>query len=182
MTTQILGAEMDTSAIVSALIGAVAALAGGVLSYYLVARGDRNDEVAAEAAALQTLAMELDVAIRMAKEQTATPLPTYMLWAVMPSINRMAGDQRKAFIDYSEKVLRYNGRVHRLVAFGTAKRIRGEDPGAEKPGKEHSDPVLLAGAKASRVLFDHLLASRFRGHIQTGPAVGPRPPGASPPA
>ncbi|MFE2216572.1 hypothetical protein ACFW93_32115 [Streptomyces canus] len=173
---------MDWSAIGSALIGAVAALGGGVLSYYLVARGDRKDEVAAEVAALRALGMEIEVAVEMAKEQTATPLPTYMLWAVMPSIHHMASDQRNAFIDYSEKVLRYNGRVHRIVLFSAAKRVNQDDVGVEKPGEKHSKPVITTGEKAYRVLLDHLQTPRYRGHIQAGAAVAPKLPGTLPPS
>ncbi|MFE7077445.1 hypothetical protein ACFU96_45960 [Streptomyces sp. NPDC057620] len=161
-----------------ALIGAVAALAGGVLSYYLVARRDSKDDVAAEAAALKALGMELEVAVKMAKEKTATPLPTYMLWAVMPSIHHMATGQRNAFIEYSEKVLRYNGLVHRLVLFSAAKRVREDGVGVEKPGEEHSDPVITTGEKAYRVLIDHLQTPRFRG--QAGSAVASKVPGTSP--
>lgn len=145
----------------SAAIGAVAALYGARWSFRQVAREARQDRLAAEVAALRAADIELAVAQQIATERSPTPLPTSMLDAALPSIHHMTDLGRASLIEYSQNVLRYNGRVARLVAYGEGKRAAGQSPGAEKP-ESQAVRVLASGPPASQAIAAHLQSSRFK--------------------
>lgn len=155
---------MDAAAVtelVSGAIGALAAIFGGYLSFRLIARENHKEQLSAEVAALRAADMEIAVAMKIATARSATDLPNQMLMAALPSIHHMNSDQRAQLVEYSQSVMRYNGRVNRLISYGEGKRAGGKEPGAEKMGEEHWAPVLSAGPRASQAISAHLQSSRY---------------------
>lgn len=96
----------------------------------------------------------------MAERASPTPLPVDYLRDATSLRRYMTEPQKEAFRDYAQAVLRYNGRVDRIVAYGIGKRARGDEPGSEKPNT-HAEEVKQAGVGAL-ALFNALLVQRKR--------------------
>ncbi|MFD3924903.1 hypothetical protein [Streptomyces sp. NPDC058614] len=148
------------SSALGALVGAAIALYSTHDASRRLAQANDQEQRRAEKAALRAASLELDVAVEIANEESATDLPIQMLTTVLPIIHHMTQEQQSAMIAYSQRVLRHNGRVRRLVLYGAAKRIRGENPGAEKPD-EHAARVRSAAPAAKQALVEHMASSRY---------------------
>jgi hypothetical protein len=142
--------------------GVVAALAGAALGFALsfiaAERSFRRARDIAEAdvarqelAVLEGLTYEIEVCLTMAVRISPTPLPVAYLHEAIPLCRHMNQAQLDDFQNYWQAVLRYNGRVDRLIAYGAAKRARGESPGSEKPRAHAVEVVLAVPAAYSRV-------------------------------
>jgi hypothetical protein len=124
-------------------------------------RAIRDAELAKyELDVLGGLVHEVEVSLAMAERASPTPLPVGFLRDATALRRYMTELQRNAFRDYSQAVLRYNGRVERLVSYGIGKRAAGLSPGSEKP-TSHAKEVQKAGADAL-ALFNDLLDERQR--------------------
>ena len=112
---------------------------GGVLAFLAAEWGIRRTERVAEAekvrqeiAVLEGLIFETEIAEDLAEGRHATALPVAYLNAAIPLHHSMGAEQLDALRTYSNAVLRYNGRVIRLIEYGGGKRASGQSPGAEK--------------------------------------------------
>ena len=148
------------STIVGAIIGAVAALGAVAWTFHRTAKESRRERLNGEITSMRALCMEINVALEIVKEMSPTLLPTLMLEAAMGGIHHMKNDQQEAIIRYSQSVLRYNGRVERIIAYGSGKRAFGKSPGSEKPEKQ-ADRVIEAIPSALQAIDSHLRSSRF---------------------
>jgi hypothetical protein len=159
--------EMDLAeaavSLAAAVIGAGAAIGATFFTVRRAAEDARAEARFAERSALEALLIEMDVVERIAVAHSATILPTRMLDAGLPAVHHMGTAGKSALIQYAEAVGRYNGRVQRLVAYGAAKRARGEDPGSEKLGETHVTLVTESVGAARLAIRRHLDAPRLRG-------------------
>jgi hypothetical protein len=146
--------------IAGAIIGAAAALGGVAWTFHHTAEESRRERISGEITSMRALRMEIGVAHEIVREMSPTLLPTQMLEGAMASIHRMENDQQEAIIQYSQSVLRYNGRVERIIAYGSGKRASGESPGSERPEKQ-ADRVLEAIPSALQAIDSHLRSSRL---------------------
>lgn len=158
---KVMDAVEATTTIFAAVIGAVAALVGAAWTFRHTAKESRQERISGEMTSLRALKVEIDVACEIAKERSPTPLPTRMLEAAMASIHHMTSDQQEAIISYSQSVLRYNGRVERIIAFGSGKRAFGHSPGAERV-REQADRLLKIAPSALHAIDLHLGSDRFK--------------------
>ncbi|QEU94312.1 hypothetical protein [Streptomyces kanamyceticus] len=151
------------TAFLASVLGAVAGAGMAVHGAREAARRlvETNDQEQrrAETAALRAAVMEVGVAERIAKARSTTDLPTQMLTTVLPVVHHMKPEQQQAMIAYSQSVLRYNGQVQRIVAYGAAETIKDEHAGAEKL-TEHSDAVRDTAPAASDALKKHMALPR----------------------
>src|SRR3954451_5206768 len=136
-----------SAALVGGVVGGVLALVTAMWSVRATRKFTEQEAARRELDALRGLIVEIDDAISIARDKSATPLPTTYLQDVMPLRFHMEQEHRKIVDSYSRAVLRYNGRVERLIAFGEGKRAAGESPGAEKVGSQHAAPVTASGAE-----------------------------------
>ncbi|MEV0528712.1 hypothetical protein AB0I66_35365 [Streptomyces sp. NPDC050439] len=120
--------------------------------FRLVARAAAKDQLEAEAATFRAIDMDVGVTVEMAHQQTATHLPAPMLSGSLSTIHHMEPAQRREFIDYSVAVMRYNGRVTRIIAYDAGKRAAGKEQGVERPDTEKADAVITAGKAVSHVI------------------------------
>ncbi|MEU6676702.1 hypothetical protein [Streptomyces sp. NPDC046925] len=158
---------MNAAEIITALCAStLGSVVGAMIAFYShrhasrqLALANDQEQRRAENAALNAAVSEMDVVEEIAKEAAATDLPTQMLTTVLPTIHHMHSDQQMAVVVYSQKVLRYNGRVRRLIAYGAAKRTF-KNPGVEKP-REHADEVLRVVTNARKALTDHMESARY---------------------
>lgn len=147
--------------IAAAVIGAVAALGGAAWTFHHTAEESRRERISGEMASMRALRMEMNVASEIVKEMSPTLLPTQMLEAAMASIHHMENDQQEAIIRYSQSALRYNGRVQRIIAYGSGKREFGKSPGSERPERQAAR-VLEAIPSGLQAIDSHLGSNRFR--------------------
>jgi hypothetical protein len=105
--------------------------------------------------------MEMAVVKNIASAGSLTRLPTQMLQASIAGIHHMGIHEKRALLDYTESVYRYNGRAERIVAFGAAKRAGRGAPGAEKVGDEHKLPVLRSIELATQAVSAQLNSARL---------------------
>jgi hypothetical protein len=147
--------------IAAAVIGAVAALGGAAWTFHHTAEESRRERLSGEMASVRALRVEINVASEIAKEISPTLLPTHMLEAAMSSIHHMGHDQQEAITRYSQSALRYNGRVQRIIAYGSGKRAFGESPGSERP-EQQAARVIEAIPSALQAIDSHLGSNRFR--------------------
>jgi hypothetical protein len=141
------------------------ALLGGLLTLVAAEWSYRRARAAAEieanrqdAAVLDGLIAEIEASERVAREVSATHLPVDYLGRAMPLRRYMDPEEEAAFAAYAQAVLRYNGRVERIIAYGTGKRAAGLSPGAEKP-KQHA-PEVVRTAPEARKRLSALVARR----------------------
>jgi len=138
--------------LISAAIGAAAAIAATWWSLKRAAHLASTAQQQRERDALTALQFEMDVAHQIATGGSAAELPTVLLTAAASAMGALDPTTKHEIVAYAEAVHRYNGRAHRIVLFGAAKRARGEDPGIEKVGSEHSGPVIASATKAKSAL------------------------------
>ncbi|WP_055697023.1 hypothetical protein [Streptomyces silaceus] len=148
------------ASVLGAVVGALIAFYGARSASRRLAEANDREQRRAEKAALRAAVLELDVADRIAKAESTTDLPMQMLTTVLPVVHHMRPEQQQVMVAYSQSVLRYNGRVRRIVAYGAAKRTRGMRPGAEKP-VEHAAVVRDAAPAAREALREHMASPRY---------------------
>jgi hypothetical protein len=135
------------AAVVGAVVGGLLALAAAEWSFRRALALTESQTARHEAEVLDGLLHEIEVVLKMAEQETSSPLPIDFLRQATPLRQYMSATQRDAFSDYAQAVLRYNGRVERLVAYGAGKRAAGMAPGAEKP-KSHAKEVHVVASAA----------------------------------
>ena len=131
------------AALAGALVGGLIAACFAERSFRRARAIQEADAVRQEIAVLEGLSFEMEVCTNMACRASPTPLPSTFLQQAIPLCRYMDQGQLADFHRYWQAVLRYNGRVARLIAYGAAKRARGLRPGPEKP-ESHAREVLLA--------------------------------------
>jgi hypothetical protein len=129
------------AALAGTTLGGVLAFVAAAWSFRSIRRQAETDAARRERDLLRGLISEIGDCIGLAKEESATLLPVAYLHDAMPLRLSMDTPQREVVDAYANAVLRYNGRVKRLVSFGGGKRAAGESPGAEKISK-HAPSVL----------------------------------------
>jgi hypothetical protein len=150
---------------------------GGLLAYFAEKRAFRRARAFSEAeavhqelAVLEGLIFEIGVSERMAERKSPTPLPTHFLLQAVPLSRYMESKDLSAVLNYWQAVLRYNGRVARIIAYGSAKRMRGESPGSEKP-TTHAEVVRETGPAALEAV--RKLKTQRRGRVEEIEACSP---------
>jgi hypothetical protein len=147
--------------IAAAVIGAVAALGGAAWTFRHAAEESRRERLSSEMMSMRALRMEINVAAEIAEEMSPSRLPTQMLQAAMAGIHHMENAQQESIIRYSQSALRYNGRVERIIAYGSGKRAFGKSPGSEKP-ENQAGRVLESIPPALQAIDSHLRSNRFK--------------------
>jgi hypothetical protein len=142
-------------------LGGILALVTAVWSFRSARKLAEQDAARRELDVLRGLIVEIDDAPSIAERRSATPLPSMYLREVMPLRFHMQRNDGRPVDSYARAVMRYNGRVERLIAFGEGKRAAGVEPGAEKVDKEHAELVAESGRQA-RVQIKALETTKHR--------------------
>ena len=145
--------EQLLAALAGAALGGVIALAAAEWSFRRSQGLARRLRLNEDVETLDGLISEVGLASAVAQRASPTPIPVDYLTAARRIRNRMDLEQSAAFLDYSQAVQRYKGRVERIVAYGIGKRAAGESPGSEKP-ERHAEEVLEVAPAAEERLVE----------------------------
>ena len=111
--------------------------------------------------------LEIDASVLMARRASPTPLPVDFLRQSLPLFRYTEETRLSVVLNYWQAVLRYNGRVARIIAYGSGKRAAGESPGSEDKPERHAEEVLSA-APSARNEVSHLASQHSRRLAGTG--------------
>ena len=153
--------EAVWAALAGGALGGILALVATVLSVRNARKLAEQDAARRELDVLRGLLVEIHAALSLAEIRSATPLPAMFLREVMPLRFHMQPSDGDKVDAYATAVMRYNGRVERLIAFGEGKRAAGRTPGAEKVDEEHAKLATMSGREA-RVPIKALAATKDR--------------------
>ena len=153
--------EAVWAALAGGALGGILALVATMLSVRNARKLAEQDAARRELDVLWGLLVEMHAALSLAEVRSATPLPAMFLREVMPLRFHMPPSDGEKLDSYATAVMRYNGRVERLIAFGEGKRAAGGKPGAEKVDEEHAELVTMSGRQA-RVPIDTLATTKDR--------------------
>ena len=135
------------AAIAGAVVGGALSLGAAEWAFRRARAAAAADERRRELSLLEGVLLEVEAAMELAARASPTMLPIDYLNQAMPLRAHMNPEERVAFRTYTQAVLRYNGRVTRIIAYGMGKRAAGESPGSEKP-IDHAEEVREAGVFA----------------------------------
>jgi hypothetical protein len=143
------------AALAGAALGGLIAFVATLWGMRLARRAAEAEAARQEIAVLEGFISEIELSKVLADRASPTALPVEYLHAAMPLYRTMDAEQLSILRTYSQAVLRYNGRVTRIIEYGAAKRAAGESPGSEKPeshAKEVQEAVPAARDKLMEVV------------------------------
>lgn len=148
---------MDWNQLFAALAGATL---GGLLTILATAafeqRRDRQEQARRfrlRRAQLDAFAIEVGAVERVATSGSVAEVPSAALLSAYGELSEV-GVSPEVVTNYFHAVLRYNGRVRRIIAYEAGNRAAGEDPGVVRVEKQA--PPLVEAARTMREVLDKI--------------------------